>query len=272
MRRPLRRDAERNRQRILKAAAEVFDERGLEVSLDEVARHAGVGVGTVYRRFPTKEELMEALFMERIDSIAALAEAAGDAADPWSGLVSFIEQVAEMLAGDLGLRQMLMFATYGRDTVLVRAVAERAADRPAGRASPGGRAAAARPAADRHPVHYLRTHRGDPAGPGGQPRDLAPLPQPRPGRHAAAAGGHHTAARAGPDAGGAGEDHAPERAAAALTFLMRNCVRACGCLLHLHVHAQCVNDNPYLQSLAARCVIMSRIQGPQLRGSAKSQR
>lgn len=117
VRRPLRRDAERNRQRILKAAAEVFDERGLEVSLDEVARHAGVGVGTVYRRFPTKEELMEALFMERIDSIAALAEAAGDAADPWSGLVSFIEQVAEMLAGDLGLRQMLMFATYGRDTV-----------------------------------------------------------------------------------------------------------------------------------------------------------
>jgi AcrR family transcriptional regulator len=117
VRRPLRRDAERNRQRILKAAAEVFDERGLEVSLDEVARHAGVGVGTVYRRFPTKEELMEALFMERIDSIAALAEAAGDAADPWSGLVSFMEQVAEMLAGDLGLRQMLMFATYGRDTV-----------------------------------------------------------------------------------------------------------------------------------------------------------
>ena len=115
--RPLRRDAERNRVRILKAAAEVFNERGLEVSLDEVARHAGVGVGTVYRRFPSKEELVEALFMERIDSIAALAEAAGEAADPWSGLVSFMEQMAEMLAGDLGLRQMLMFATYGRDTV-----------------------------------------------------------------------------------------------------------------------------------------------------------
>ena len=115
--RPLRRDAERNRVRILKAAAEVFNERGLEVSLDEVARHAGVGVGTVYRRFPSKEELVEALFMERIDSIAALAEAAGEAADPWTGLVSFMEQMAEMLAGDLGLRQMLMFATYGRDTV-----------------------------------------------------------------------------------------------------------------------------------------------------------
>ena len=63
-------------QRILKAAAEVFNERGLEVSLDEIARYAGVGVGTVYRRFRTKEELVEALFVDRIDSIAAIAEQA----------------------------------------------------------------------------------------------------------------------------------------------------------------------------------------------------
>src|ERR1700759_1222499 len=69
--RPLRRDAERNRQRILAAAAEVFNERGLDVSLDEIARHAGVGVGTVYRRFRTKEELIEALFMDRLASVAA---------------------------------------------------------------------------------------------------------------------------------------------------------------------------------------------------------
>jgi AcrR family transcriptional regulator len=115
--RPLRRDAERNRQRILKAAWEVFNARGLEVSLDEVARHAGVGVGTVYRRFHTKEELIEALFMSRIDAVAALAEAAAEAPDPWSGLVSFMEQMVEMLAGDAGLRHMLMFATYGRDRV-----------------------------------------------------------------------------------------------------------------------------------------------------------
>ena len=115
--RPLRRDAERNRQRILKAASEVFNERGLEVSLDEIARYAGVGVGTVYRRFRTKEELVEALFVDRIDSIAAIAEKALQASDPWSGLVSFMEQMAEMLAGDLGLRQMLMFATYGQDRV-----------------------------------------------------------------------------------------------------------------------------------------------------------
>ena len=115
--RPLRRDAERNRQRVLQAASEVFTERGLDVSLDEVARHAGVGVGTVYRRFRTKEDLVEALFMDRIEEVAALAEEAAEAADPWSGLVAFMEQMTAMLAGDLGLRQMLMFATYGRDKV-----------------------------------------------------------------------------------------------------------------------------------------------------------
>lgn len=117
--RPLRRDAERNRQTILKAAAEVFNERGLEVSLDEIARHAGVGVGTVYRRFRTKEDLVEALFMERLDSIAALADEAYRAPDPWSGLVSFMERMTDLMAGDLGLRQMLMFATYGQDLVAI---------------------------------------------------------------------------------------------------------------------------------------------------------
>src|SRR5260370_29806416 len=115
--RPLRRDAARNRQRVLKAASEVFTERGLEVPLDEVARHAGVGVGTVYRRFRTKEALVEALVADRIDAIAGRAEEAAEAPDPWSGLVSFMEQGVEMLAGDLGLKQMLMFGTYGRDRV-----------------------------------------------------------------------------------------------------------------------------------------------------------
>jgi AcrR family transcriptional regulator len=115
--RPLRRDAERNRQRILRAASQVFTEFGLEVSLDEVARHAGVGVGTVYRRFRTKEDLVAALFEDRVDAIATLAERAIHEPDPWTGLVHFMEQAAEMLAEDLGLRQMLMFATYGQDHV-----------------------------------------------------------------------------------------------------------------------------------------------------------
>ena len=117
--RPLRRDAERNRQRILTAASEVFNERGLDVSLDEIARYAGVGVGTVYRRFGTKEELVEALFMDRLDQIAAIADEAFEAPDPWCGLVCFMERMAELMAGNLGLRQMLMFATYGQDLVAV---------------------------------------------------------------------------------------------------------------------------------------------------------
>ena len=84
--RPLRKDAERNRQRIIDAAREVFAERGLGVSLDDIARHAGVGVGTVYRRFPDKEQLIDALFDERLDAIAARAESATEIADPWLAL------------------------------------------------------------------------------------------------------------------------------------------------------------------------------------------
>ena len=117
--RPLRRDAERNRQRILTAASEVFNERGLDVSLDEIARYAGVGVGTVYRRFGTKEELIQALFVDRVESIATLAEQGTQVPDQWSGLVCFMERMAELMAGNLGLRQMLMFATYGRDLVAI---------------------------------------------------------------------------------------------------------------------------------------------------------
>src|SRR5215475_14728741 len=102
--RPLRRDAERNRQRILRAASEVFTTRGLQASLDDVAQHAGVGVGTVYRRFPDKESLVEALFEERIQAMAALAEKALAEPDAWTGLVSFLEGACTQLATDRGLQ------------------------------------------------------------------------------------------------------------------------------------------------------------------------
>jgi AcrR family transcriptional regulator len=115
--RPLRRDAERNRQRILTAAARVFTERGLDATLDEVARAAGVGVGTVYRRFPDKEALVAALFRERIDNLVTVAEEACAAADPGQAMVSYLEYTAAAMAGDTGLRQLMMFATYDRDQV-----------------------------------------------------------------------------------------------------------------------------------------------------------
>jgi AcrR family transcriptional regulator len=111
----LRADAERNRQRILAAAAELFTERGLEPSLDDVARHAGVGVGTVYRRFPDKASLADALFDERIDALIALAEQAQAEPDAWAALVSFLERSGEMLVSNRGLRQILMFAAEGHD-------------------------------------------------------------------------------------------------------------------------------------------------------------
>jgi AcrR family transcriptional regulator len=115
--RPLRRDAERNRQRILRAAAEVFTTRGLQASLDDVAHHAGVGVGTVYRRFPDKESLAEALFEERIEEMVALAEKALAEPDSWAGLVSFLEAACTKLATDRGLQEILMFATYRGDRI-----------------------------------------------------------------------------------------------------------------------------------------------------------
>jgi AcrR family transcriptional regulator len=114
--RPLRADAARNRERILAAAAEVFADRGLEVSLDDIARHAGVGVGTVYRRFPTKESLVEALFEAHIARLEALAEKAVSYADSWDGLVAVLTEVCELQAGNRGFREILLSTTYGQQT------------------------------------------------------------------------------------------------------------------------------------------------------------
>jgi AcrR family transcriptional regulator len=116
--RPLRRDAERNRQRILAAAGELFTERGLSVTLDDIARHAGVGVGTVYRRFPDKEVLIDALFEQRLDAICAVAEQALAAADPWEGFVLFFERGCELQAHDRGLKELLGSSTHGGGCVV----------------------------------------------------------------------------------------------------------------------------------------------------------
>jgi AcrR family transcriptional regulator len=105
--RPLRADAERNRRRILAAAAEVFAKRGLDAGLDEIARHAGVGTGTVYRRFPDKAMLIDALFESRIDNLVAVAEEALAMPDAWEGLVHFLETSIEMQQADRGLKELL---------------------------------------------------------------------------------------------------------------------------------------------------------------------
>src|SRR5438270_1150238 len=115
--RPLRRDAELNRQRILVAAKEVFAERGLEATLDEIAKHAGLGVGTVYRRFPNKEALIDALFEEGFAQIVQLTEQALAEPDAWDGLVGLLTGMAEVQAADFGLRDVMLSETYGRDRI-----------------------------------------------------------------------------------------------------------------------------------------------------------
>jgi AcrR family transcriptional regulator len=120
---PLRADAERNRRRILDAAAELFAAKGLSVGLDEIAHHAGVGVGTAYRRFPDKRRLIEALFEERLDRLVELAERALEADDTWEGLTGFLEQATELQIQNRGLRDIIIGSDYGT------ALAARARDR-----------------------------------------------------------------------------------------------------------------------------------------------
>jgi AcrR family transcriptional regulator len=106
--RRLRKDAARNRELLIEAAREVFARRGLEASLDDVAHHAGLGVGTAYRHFANKYELATALMQQTIDRVVDNAEQALSVEDPWLGLVSFLEATLAVQSADRGLRQVLM--------------------------------------------------------------------------------------------------------------------------------------------------------------------
>jgi AcrR family transcriptional regulator len=115
--RPLRADAERNRQRILEAARELFAERGLAVSLDDVAERAGLGVGTVYRRFASREELIDALFSAKLEELVGVARQGLEVSDPWEGLVFFLTEMAARQAKDRGLKEVLLGSAAGREHV-----------------------------------------------------------------------------------------------------------------------------------------------------------
>ena len=112
--RKLRADAERNRVRILEAASQVFAERGLAVTMDDIAEAAGVGVGTVYRRFPDKSDLIDAIFEARIDELVGYAEEGLESEDPWEGFAYFIEHACAMHASDRALRQLIFGSGQGR--------------------------------------------------------------------------------------------------------------------------------------------------------------
>src|SRR5215207_2910982 len=112
--RPLRADAERNRLKLLAAAHRVFALRGLDAGVEEVAREAGVGVGTLYRRFPTKESLVEAVVEERFASMSATFAAIVAAEDdPWRAFESCAVSLAAVIAEDHGFFQVIS-ETVGR--------------------------------------------------------------------------------------------------------------------------------------------------------------
>lgn len=106
--RPLRRDAARNRELIVEAARDLYATRGLGVGLNEVAHHAGLGVGTVYRRFPVKEDLVRAALAEPLQEITEVARQAMAAPRAWDGLVLLLERGTALLTANLGLRDVAL--------------------------------------------------------------------------------------------------------------------------------------------------------------------
>ena len=105
--RPLRADARRNRERVLEAARACFAQRGLDAQMDDIARAAKVGVGTVYRHFPTKEALVEAIAADHFDRLAASAREALENPDPWEGFSTFLRNSGQVQAGDRALAEVM---------------------------------------------------------------------------------------------------------------------------------------------------------------------
>jgi AcrR family transcriptional regulator len=120
----MRADARRNRDQLLRAAQEAFAEEGIGVPLDHVARRAGVGPGTLYRHFPTKEALFEAVVHERLRQLVARARESADAADPGAAFFGFVAHMVREAAP----KQDLVDALGGAGAEVRTAVAGTAAE------------------------------------------------------------------------------------------------------------------------------------------------
>jgi AcrR family transcriptional regulator len=105
--RRLRADAARNRAAIVAVARDLFAEQGLEAPLEVIAARAGVGIATLYRRFPTREKLVAAALVEKVAEYAEAARQALAVRDPWDGFAGFVERTCELQAGDRGLSDLL---------------------------------------------------------------------------------------------------------------------------------------------------------------------
>ncbi len=103
----MRADARRNRERLLDAADEVFAEHGTDTSTEEVARRAGVGIGTVFRHFPTKEALLEAVFVARLSRLADRADELARDPDPGTAFFRFLDALVELAGSKKALSDAL---------------------------------------------------------------------------------------------------------------------------------------------------------------------
>jgi AcrR family transcriptional regulator len=124
--RPLRRDAQRNHDLIVAAAREAFSRHGLDAPVEEIARGAGVGMGTLYRRFPSKEDLIDAVLGDAFEQYVEAVEQALCVEDAWEGFCAFLERALTLHAANRGLKDIVATREHGR----ARADAMRARVRP----------------------------------------------------------------------------------------------------------------------------------------------
>lgn len=106
-------DSVRNRERLLIAAAKVFGAKAGQASLEAVAREAGVGIGTLYRHFPTREALFEAVYRREVDQLFALAEKLSRSADPVEGLRKWLYANVRLVATKKGMVEALQLVAHG---------------------------------------------------------------------------------------------------------------------------------------------------------------
>ncbi|MEU1366899.1 helix-turn-helix domain-containing protein [Streptomyces sp. NPDC005803] len=135
----LRSDARDNRDRILDAARELFSADGLDVPMREIARRAGVGPATLYRRFPTKQGLVAEAFAEQLRACRAIVDEGCADPDPWRGLCRVIEKICELHARDRGFTQAFLSTVPGAPDVAGREYTVRAVAGLADRAKEAGR-------------------------------------------------------------------------------------------------------------------------------------
>jgi AcrR family transcriptional regulator len=134
--RPLRADAKRNRERLIVIAAQIFSQAGVDSSLEAIAREAKVGIGTLYRHFPTREALIEAVYRREVEALSAAAEELAQTKDPDAALAEWMQRFVDYIATKRGMRDSLrllieskspLFAeTSGKVPMALKGLIERA--------------------------------------------------------------------------------------------------------------------------------------------------